>query len=356
MKLIFFGDLAAPDRDDVNIIKKIIEKENIFKDKVVIGNLEGVLTDNKEDMFQNKNVLYNSPSVIELFNESKKTILSLANNHIKDIPKEFNNTIETLKKNGILFSGAMNGNYGELNPCEFKVDDIKVAIFNHCWNVMSKIMKNKSKEIQVEDESYDEFIKKIKDYKDFNPKTIVIVYFHWNFDFEKLPFPAHRIIAKKLIDNGANIIVGSHSHLVNGGEIYKGKPIIYGLGNFYIPSGKFFNGKLVYPNDSDTTILLEVDLESKDYNLYWLKYDRDSKKIYLIKKEKLEQGELINEYSKYKEMTQDMYKQYFKKNRTKNKLVPIWYNERNNVLNKIKDNLILIRMKLFRIIKRIIDK
>jgi hypothetical protein len=189
-----------------------------------------------------------------------------------------------------------------------------------------------------------------------NTETRIIVYFHWNFDFEKLPFPAHRTIAKKLIDNGADIIVGSHSHLVNGGEIYKGKPIIYGLGNFYIPSGKFFNGKLVYPKESDITILLEADLESREYNLYWIKYDRNNNTINLIKKEKLEHGEFINEYSKYKGMNQDTYYQYFKKNRIKNKFVPIWYNEKNNILNKIKDNLILIRMKLFRLIKMIINK
>lgn len=354
MNLIFFGDLAAPEEDDVEIIKNFIKKTDIFKNKVVVGNLEGVLVKNKEYA----NSLYNNSRVIELFTTSTKTILSLANNHIKDIPEEFNETIEILEKNNIGYSGAINqkNNKGKLNPYEVTINGIKFAIFNHCWKVMSNIMKNRAKEIKVEDDEYEIFINKIKEYIEKNQKTKIIVYFHWNFDFEKYPFPSQRVIARKLIDLGVSIVVGSHSHLVNGGEMYKGKPIVYGFGNFYIPSKKFFKGKLNYPEDSDTTMLLEINTESSDVKVFWIKYDRESKEINLLSEESFEDGKIIEKYSEYRTIDSKEYKKFFRKNRSKNKFVPIWYNEKSNAINKLKDKFILLRMKLFRFIKKIIKK
>ena len=223
MKVVFFGDLVAPEEIDIEIIKNFLKETNLFKDKIVIGNLEGLIVNGEKY----NNALYNDIHVIDLFKDSYKTILSLANNHIKDIPEKFDNTIEILKKNEIGFSGAkLKEKEGCLNPYEFEINGTKFAVFNHCWDVMSIIMKSKSKDIIVEDRVYEKFIQEIIEYKKQNENVKIIVYFHWNFDFEKLPFPSHRIIARKLIDNGVEIVVGSHSHLVNGGEIYKGKPII----------------------------------------------------------------------------------------------------------------------------------
>lgn len=352
MNLIFFGDLAAPEEVDVKIIKEFLERNELFKNKVVIGNLEGLIV-SKEKY---NNSLYNDIHITELFKDTRKTVLSLANNHIKDIPDKFSSTIKILEQNNIGFSGASITGGNNLNPYEFEIDGKKIAVFNHCWNVMSRIMKNKSRKIQVEDKPYDNFIQKISNYKKENPTTLIIVYFHWNFDFEQLPFPAHRVIAKKLINNGVDFVIGSHSHLVNGGEIYKGKPIIYGLGNFYIPSGKFFDGKLMYPDVSDISLLLDVDLEKYETNLIWIKFDRNNKKIEILKKESFEDGKIIKKYSNYMQMDDKDYKEFFKKNRIKNKLVPIWYDERNNIKNKIKDILITIRMKIFRTIKKILSK
>lgn len=352
MKLIFFGDLAAPEETDVKIIEEFLERTELFKDKIVIGNLEGLIV-NKEEY---DNSLYNDIHITKIFKNTHKTVLSLANNHIKDIPEKFNSTIEILEKNDIGFSGASFGEEQLLNPYEFETEGKKFAVFNHCWNVMSRIMKNKSRKIQVEDEPYDNFIQKIGNYKKENPTTKIIVYFHWNFDFEQLPFPSHRVIARKLIDNGVDFVIGSHSHLVNGGEIYKGKIIIYGLGNFYIPSGKFFNGKLIYPDVSDISLLLDVDLEKHETNLIWIKFYRSNKKIEILKKESFEDGTIIKKYSNYMQMVDKEYKEFFKKNRIKNKLVPIWYDEKNNIKNKIKDILITIRMKIFRMIKKILSK
>ncbi|KAI7252503.1 hypothetical protein KC345_g11475 [Hortaea werneckii] len=59
-----------------------------------------------------------------------------------------------------------------------------------------------------------------------------IVYIHWNQEFKDYPEKYARQLAKQMIDAGADIILGAHSHCLMGIEYYKHKPIYYSLGNF----------------------------------------------------------------------------------------------------------------------------
>jgi poly-gamma-glutamate synthesis protein (capsule biosynthesis protein) len=60
----------------------------------------------------------------------------------------------------------------------------------------------------------------------------VVVSMHWGFEYVDVPSPAQQRLARKLIDAGANIIVGHHPHVVQGIEEYQGGIIAYSLGNF----------------------------------------------------------------------------------------------------------------------------
>lgn len=347
MKIICLGDMACPEEYDVDILKKMVEDNKLFKDKIVIANLEGLLVKNEKELLEKyNNALFNNEDVIEIFKDSKKTFFSLANNHIKDIPEQFEYTIEKLKENNIGYSGASNNLEETYKPCEFEIAGTKYAVFAHCWKVMSNVIKNKSKKIFLNDIDYKSFVKEIKEYKDKNKDVFVIVYFHWNFDFEDLPFPIHIDVAHKLIDNGVDIVLGGHSHLVNGGEVYKEKTIIYGFGNFYIPSNKFLDGKLKYPKEAEKNIILEYDTENKESKIYWIK-DNNLEEI-----ESLENGKNISEISKYKQMTLKEYNKYFKKNRKKKVFVPTFY-RCNSLLNNLKEQFVLTRMKVIRFLKGI---
>lgn len=174
----------------------------------------------------------------------------------------------------------------------------------------------------------------------------IIVYLHWNFDYEMLPFPSHRKFAKDLIDSGADYVIGGHSHMINGGEIYKEKLIVYGMGNFYIPSNKFFNGRLKYKGEAKKRIILEVDDETKEVNYWYL----DDEKIV---KENFNNGEIINKYSPYRGMSEEEYVKYFKKQRTKRFLIPIYKDYKDSYKNKLKNIWVINRMRLCRKIKNI---
>ena len=66
------------------------------------------------------------------------------------------------------------------------------------------------------------------------PEYKLIIFFHWNYELEKYPMPSQRELSHKLINMGVELIVGAHPHRIQGFEIYKGKPIIYSVGNFYL--------------------------------------------------------------------------------------------------------------------------
>ena len=74
-----------------------------------------------------------------------------------------------------------------------------------------------------------EDMKKIK--KEENP-DIIIVSLHWGDEYISIPHPENVKIGRNLIDEGANLIIGHHSHVIAPIEKYKNSFIIYSLGNF----------------------------------------------------------------------------------------------------------------------------
>jgi poly-gamma-glutamate synthesis protein (capsule biosynthesis protein) len=73
-------------------------------------------------------------------------------------------------------------------------------------------------------------VNQIKDMK--NDVDILLLSIHWGVELSTTPRKAEIDLARKLIDAGADIIMGHHPHVLQGIEIYKGKPIFYSLGNF----------------------------------------------------------------------------------------------------------------------------
>lgn len=65
---------------------------------------------------------------------------------------------------------------------------------------------------------------------------LVIPFMHWGWEDEGKPSPRQRDFSRRMIDAGAAMVVGSHPHVTQGAESYKGRPIVYSLGNF------LFNG------------------------------------------------------------------------------------------------------------------
>jgi poly-gamma-glutamate synthesis protein (capsule biosynthesis protein) len=61
---------------------------------------------------------------------------------------------------------------------------------------------------------------------------VVIVYFHWGWEYTHDPSPWQQTLARQAVEAGADLVIGSHPHWVQGLERYRGVPILYSLGNF----------------------------------------------------------------------------------------------------------------------------
>ncbi len=61
---------------------------------------------------------------------------------------------------------------------------------------------------------------------------VVIPFMHWGWEREPEPTERQRSLARLMIDAGADFVVGGHAHVTQGAEVYKGRPIVYSLGNF----------------------------------------------------------------------------------------------------------------------------
>lgn len=83
------------------------------------------------------------------------------------------------------------------------------------------------------------------------PDTVVIVYFHWGTEYLAKVERYQRDLARAVIDAGADLVLGSHPHVLQGIEEYAGRHIAYSLGNFV------FGGN-VNPKDRDTMIYQET--------------------------------------------------------------------------------------------------
>lgn len=76
----------------------------------------------------------------------------------------------------------------------------------------------------------------------------LVVYVHWGIERNTEPEDYQRTLGQQYIDAGADLVVGSHPHVLQGIEYYKGKPIIYSLGNF------------IFGSSIPKTMLLKVEI------------------------------------------------------------------------------------------------
>ena len=316
--MIFIGDIACPKEKADRFIDGIRQLD-VFKGDIVVLNLEANIlldTDERKDI-----TLWNTTRTIEAFSGARKVIVSLANNHMYDYPEHILRTRDLLQKNNVGVFGLTESD-GTFLPYEYKDENgTKYAFFGHCWRLYTKTNPNKVNDIRIVDLPYAEFAEKVREYIVKNPQVKVYCMMHWNYDLEKLPFPMLRSISRKLIDYGVEGVIGSHSHRPQGAEIYKGKPIVYCLGNFYLPSGYFFNGNLNYPECCHRTYGLQI--KGEQTNIVWFETDKEDP-IRLINNEQIGKGQQIIILSPFASMDKNEYLKYFKTNRQKKMLVPVF--------------------------------
>ena len=84
----------------------------------------------------------------------------------------------------------------------------------------------------VSQEPFDSLLNRVKAIKMADSIATIVVCLHWGAEHTLRPLPQQRLEAHALIDAGADVIIGHHTHTLQTSETYRGKPIFYGIGNF----------------------------------------------------------------------------------------------------------------------------
>ncbi len=165
-------------------------------------------------------------------------VVSLANNHSLDYDTDaFLDTLTTLENEGIKYVGGGRDIDEARKPVIIERKGIKVGFLAYSelahifWDwgyprafvAKSGIPGVAPMEIDIMEED----IKKLRESVD-----IVVVSLHWGEEYEEQPSEKERELAHRLIDCGAQIILGHHPHVLRGLEVYKDGVIAYSMGNF----------------------------------------------------------------------------------------------------------------------------
>jgi poly-gamma-glutamate synthesis protein (capsule biosynthesis protein) len=229
-------------------------KSELKNTDILLGNLEGLLTKKIENSKRPNLKFCGLPTFGQELAESGFNVLNMANNHIFEHgPEVFKETIHYLRELKIEVCG-LRDNSGEYYsmPVIIEKGDLKLGIIGYNWVGKDKFLnadefiaqshdsvvnytwlRNKSEDecrrtnISQMNKNVIRDIKKLKSNVD-----IVILVTHWGF--ELVSYTPYGVIMEghSFVEAGADLVIGVHSHVIQGYEIYKNGSIFYSLGNF----------------------------------------------------------------------------------------------------------------------------
>ena len=216
-------------------------KDIFSTDDLTIANFEGTLTDSDER--ENKTFAFKAPaSYASILTGGSVEAVNTANNHSHDYGEQsFDDTLAALDDAGIVHFG-----YDETAVMDVK--GIKVGLVG-----IYELYDHLEREQQLKDN-----IAKVK----ADGAQLIVVIFHWGNETETVPDSNQTTLGRIAIDEGADLVCGHHPHVLQGIETYKGRNIVYSLGNFC------FGGNSS-PSDMDTmiyqqTFTIDADGVKKD--------------------------------------------------------------------------------------------
>lgn len=249
----FVGDILFDDEYAVmaNLLNRGVTIENGISEEllaqmydvdILMANNEFPYTDRGTPTEGKTYTFRAQPESVAYLEDMGVDIVSLANNHCYDFGEVgLLDTLTTLEEAGMPYVGAGRNLEEAIRPVYFVSGDIKIAMVSatqierldnpdtrgatesspgvfRCWNP----------------EKLYEVVAKAKENSDF-----VIVYIHWGTENEAEPDWAQLEQAPKLAEAGADLIIGGHTHCLQGIQYYGDVPVLYSLGNFW------FNSKTV---------------------------------------------------------------------------------------------------------------
>lgn len=175
-----------------------------------------------------------NPERVQILQEMGVDVVKLANNHVYDYGKEaLLDTFSTLESADIAYMGAGRNLQEAMEPVYMELDGKTIALVAASRAEKFKMTPQATADAPGILRCYDtalflETIATAKENADF-----VIAYVHWGTEYSYDLEEVQLTTGKAYLDAGADVIIGAHSHCLQGMEYHDGKPIIYSLGNYW---------------------------------------------------------------------------------------------------------------------------
>lgn len=184
------------------------------------------------------------PKRVALLETFGTDIVSLANNHVYDYGEDaLIDTIDTLEEAGIPYVGAGKDLKDAMRPVYFVANGKKIAIVSATQIERSLNYTKEATETTpgvLKTLNPDKFLKVIEEARDNS--DYVIAFVHWGTEGNNYFGSDQVALAKQFVEAGVDVIIGGHTHCLQGMEYMDGVPIIYSLGNFWFSASTLDTG------------------------------------------------------------------------------------------------------------------
>jgi len=198
---------------------------------LVVANLECVLTSIGRDGIPGKCTLRSRPEWVHVLRKAGVGLVSLANNHAMDFgPDGLLGTMEALRQAGVSFVGAGPNRDEACAPVFLDIAQRRVAFLARSAVIVSAptyATENIPGVAFLDADQTVDAICACRSRADF-----VVLMVHWGIEEYSYPSLAQRVLAKQLIEAGADLILGHHPHVLQGVEQIGAGIVVYRLGNF----------------------------------------------------------------------------------------------------------------------------
>ncbi len=197
---------------------------------LAFGNLEspisslGTLTKGKEVTFRA------DLGTVGGMRDAGVDVVSLANNHAMDYgPAALMETMDVLAHSGVVYIGAGANSAAARRPADLTIRGVKISLlaYTYKFHMVVEAQERQPGVAIANGEQIKADVQKAKEWAD-----VVIVSFHWGWEYSDHPDKETRELAHLTVEAGADLVIGHHPHVIQGVEIYKGNLICYSLGNF----------------------------------------------------------------------------------------------------------------------------
>lgn len=192
----------------------------------LVVNLESPLTDNTISPALDKvNLRMREDSFFSTFSLPPVAVC-LANNHIFDFGDAgLEDTLRHLNKAGVSYFGVGDESNNFNNPFRYEEKKIVIEVFGYCDDSTSPANGKRNKVAPLK-------VDRIKEDLKCSSADKKVVCLHWGDEENKYPSVTNISLARRIIDAGADVVIGHHAHVIQSHEIYNGKNIYYNVGNF----------------------------------------------------------------------------------------------------------------------------